>query len=410
MATSHPVKTADELAAMQTALAAAHEAVHIERQRSDVLHGQVHQLQAHVHQLTVDHQQQQQQHSHDSPTTVSDAHLQHTADLQQQLGAHAQTIAVLVGEKSDLAAGLAKFQSLAREKITEVEELQGRLNASRHRVQTLERDVAGARDAAQKLEQSRLALCTELETAHETVGAKQRQIDELADDRAELRQQLAVRKTDAADVQQQLQHARYELGLAQLKVKQLGDGGEPGGDGGDLSELLHEKAAGRQRIEELELALERLTAERDQSGEQYQTYVQQLTADNGRMAQQLHEYAEQNGQLAARESSLVQHLGDLERQMQQQMARQQANAAATFATDAATATTTAAAEVDTSPPADGGSPLRLVNEQLSVSGVRTLSMFSLHCTQMYFFVERKCPTSIANRRTARAVGRQRGKH
>lgn len=41
--------------------------------------------------------------------------------LQEQLRAHVQTIGVLVGEKAELAAGLNKFQGLAKQKCEEVE-------------------------------------------------------------------------------------------------------------------------------------------------------------------------------------------------------------------------------------------------------------------------------------------------
>lgn len=234
-----------------------------------------------------------------------------TGELQQQLQSHADTIAVLVGEKSNLAASLAKFQSLAREKIGEVEELQGRLNASRHRVQALQLDETAAREAAQKVEHAKQALYTELETAEDALKAKQRENDDLRDTVAELQELLSVRKEQQTEAQKLLEQTQYKLAVAdQLRVDNA--------DAGTEASLQ----SSQRRIEELELALDRLTAERDQSGEQYQAYVQKLTADNGRLAEQLNDYAEQNASLVAREASLVQHMGELERQMQQQIARQ----------------------------------------------------------------------------------------
>lgn len=294
---------------LQSALAVAHKATQQEQQRSNALAIELHQLK----------QQMSVAENTNNHTNV--------AELQQQLQAHADTIAVLVGEKSNLAASLAKFQTLSREKITEVEELQGRLNASRYRVQALERDVIQSREATQNVELTQQSLCTELETAQETLHAKQRQIDELQENVAELRQQLAVGKMEQTSEQQKLQQAQYELGVAQLHMTQLSNGNavsaEPqAGELAECSGIAASLQASQLRIAELQHLLESLTAERDQSGEQYQAYVQQLTADNGRLAQQLNDYAQQNAGLTAREASLVQHMSELERQMQQQMMRQ----------------------------------------------------------------------------------------
>lgn len=320
-----------DLAALQAALIAAQTANLAERSRNETLCTELQKL------------QQQQQRATIPTSTTSNQQHQHAnrnaaaGDLQQQLNAHAQTIAVLVGEKSDLAAGLAKFQQLAREKITAVEELQGRLNASRHRVQTLERDLGTGREAAHQVELSQQRLCTELETVQEALRAAQRNSEEMLDERAELRQQLIVRRDETAALQQQLEAVQRDLALQQLKVAQLSGGG----DDADAANVTGAPAAAtiaaadlektvgeqQQHIGELQLALDRLQVERDQSGEQYQMYVQQLTTDNARLGQQLHEYAEQNGKLEQREASLVLHMGELERQMQQQMAKQASLAA-----------------------------------------------------------------------------------
>lgn len=242
--------------------------------------------------------------------------------LQQQLQSHVQTIGVLVGEKAELAAGLAKFQSLARQKITEVEELQGRLNASRHRVQTLERDISTSKMNSERIEETQQKLCSELESGQEQQKLKQRQIDELTEECSELRRSLARYTNDTDSLNTQLHEARDQLSLAQLRVEQLTAGDGILLDDSKIEQLAQQKLAFERQVMELQQIVQQLGAERDQANQQYQNYVQTLNKEIGQLAQQLQTYVTDNERLAQREESLVRHVGELERQMQQQMAKQ----------------------------------------------------------------------------------------
>lgn len=242
--------------------------------------------------------------------------------LQQQLQSHVQTIGVLVGEKAELSAGLAKFQSLARQKITEVEELQGRLNASRHRVQTLERDISTAKTSSERIEETQQKLCFELESGQEQLKAKQRQLDELSEECSELRRSLTRRTTDTDSLNNQLQESRAQLSLAQLRVEQLTAGDGLHLDDSKIEQLAQQKLSFERQVAELQQIVQQLGAERDQANQQYQNYVQTLNKEIGQLAQQLQTYVTDNERLAQREESLVRHVGELERQMQQQMAKQ----------------------------------------------------------------------------------------
>lgn len=332
---------ANATAALQQALANAHSATQLERQRNESLATLVQQLKQQVH------QQAASVAASSAPATAAAANAATIEHLQQQLAAHAQTIAVLVGEKSDVTANLSKFQSLAREKITEVEELQGRLNASRHRVQALERELSTVREASAAVELRQQRLCDELEQSHDRLRQFEQRIAEHTDVAAELRQQLTVSNEANASTLRQLEVLRNELALAQLKIVQLGgdcEGQQPAVAAaaknaakvdGTTTTSATTLADSLQHIEQLQLEMERLATERDQAGEQYQAYMQQLSADNARLDQQLQDCVEQNGQLVQREESLLKHLGELERQMQQQMAKRQAFAAGAAAEEAA---------------------------------------------------------------------------
>lgn len=242
--------------------------------------------------------------------------------LQQQLQSHVQTIGVLVGEKAELAAGLAKFQSLARQKITEVEELQGRLNASRHRVQSLERDISTAKASSERIDETQQKLCSELESGHEQLKIKQRQLDDLTEECSELRRSLSRRTADTDLLNTQIHEIRGELSLAQLRVEQLTAGDGIHLDDSKIEQLAQQKISFERQVVELQQIVQQLGAERDQANQQYQNYVQTLSNEIAQLAQQLQTSVADNERLEQREESLIRHVGELERQMQQQMAKQ----------------------------------------------------------------------------------------
>lgn len=74
--------------------------------------------------------------------------------LQEQLQCHAQTVGILVGEKTELSTALSQSQLVTKQKITECEELQGRLKTSRSRVADLEKEVQALKSDRSKFEQN----------------------------------------------------------------------------------------------------------------------------------------------------------------------------------------------------------------------------------------------------------------
>ena len=65
---------------------------------------------------------------------------------------HIQTIGILVAEKSELQSSLGQSQKSAEKRLEEVEELSGRLKASRVRVTDLERNLATVSSSCQQYE------------------------------------------------------------------------------------------------------------------------------------------------------------------------------------------------------------------------------------------------------------------
>lgn len=241
--------------------------------------------------------------------------------LQEQLNAHVQTIGVLVGDKAELIASLNKFQGLAKEKINEVEELQGRLSASRHRVQLLEKDIGSIKSSHDKYDSSQQRLCTELEGAQEELRTLKKQIDDTVDERAELKQKLSIKSKEIDRLDAELTATKSDLNISQLRVEQFSAGDVIESDT-KIETLSQQKNFFEQQVHELQKMVQQIGSDRDQASQQYQNYVQQLTKESATLAQKIQEYAVDNERLAKREDSLVKHVGDLERQIQQQIAKQ----------------------------------------------------------------------------------------
>lgn len=244
--------------------------------------------------------------------------------LKEQLDAHAQTISILVGEKAELTAALTKYQGLARSNASEVEELQGRLNASRHRVSVLERDIGNMKSSHERYDSTQQKLCDELEQCQEEIKKFKKNILEAEEEIAELKRSSSLKSEKIGTLEQELKKINSELELSKLRVEQLSIG-DVIESAGRLENLGTEKIFFEQKARELEGVVQQLNAERDQSNQQYQNYVQQLNQEISKLAQQLQEYVAENERLSKREQGLVKHVGELERQIQQQISKQKKN-------------------------------------------------------------------------------------
>ncbi|XP_037025485.1 golgin subfamily A member 2 [Bradysia coprophila] len=252
--------------------------------------------------------------------------------LKGQLDAHAQTIGILVGEKAELTAALTKYQGLAHSNASEVEELQGRLNASRHRVSVLERDIGNMKSSHEKYDTTQQKLCDELEQCQEEIKKFKKIVSDSEEEIAELKRSSTLKAEKIGSLEQELKKRSSELELSKLRVEQLsiGDGVQ---SEGQLENLSAEKLFYEQKTHELEGVVQQLNAEREQSGQQYQNYVQQLNQEIAKLAQQLQEYVADNERLSKREQALVKHVGELERQIQQQFNKQKRNAEMSVSTE-----------------------------------------------------------------------------
>lgn len=243
------------------------------------------------------------------------------APLQAELQSQLQTIGILIGEKNDLNANLLKFQQQTKEKSDEIDELQGRLNASRHRVQTLEKEIGQIKSSHSKYDDSQQKLCSELEATQEEIRMLKKSNDELVEEVAELRQKLLLKSQNNDELRIEIGNLKTELNLSQLRVEQFSAGDYIHVDN-KIEKLMQEKSIVEHQVNELQALVQQLGLERDQSSLQYQNYVQHLNKESANFAHQVQELAADNERLSKREAGLTKHVGELERQIQQQLAKQ----------------------------------------------------------------------------------------
>lgn len=249
--------------------------------------------------------------------------------LRHDLNAHIQTVNVLVGEKADLTAKLSRCQQQIAEFESANMELQGRLNASRHRVNELEKDLSTLEKSHQKYDGSQQALCTELETLQEENRQLKRSKQEANDETVEVQHHLQLKTKELDEVKLKLKARDKELDMTRLRLEQMTAGdlirsevAEPTDNQAEQQKLDAER-----QIIELQNMVSELTGDRDRTQQQYQTYVQHLTKESTALQQRIQELTKLNEKLTKREQSLVQHISELERQFQKQISTQQRLAA-----------------------------------------------------------------------------------
>ncbi|KAK4880543.1 hypothetical protein RN001_008689 [Aquatica leii] len=224
--------------------------------------------------------------------------------LQEQLQCHVQTVGILIGEKTELSTALSQSQLLAKQKVSECEELQGRLKTSRSRVADLERDLQLLKTTKLKYEQSH-TFEEEIEKLN-----KDNQANLL-----ETREKFDIKSKENLELQRQVHEVTHHLSLAQLKIEQI-TSGENLQVETQIENLTQHKISLEKQVLELSEALKTTGVERDQASAQYQHYVQQLNNQVASLANKLESVTSENETLIKREQNLVHHIGELEKHLQ----------------------------------------------------------------------------------------------
>ncbi|XP_065077850.1 golgin subfamily A member 2 [Ochlerotatus camptorhynchus] len=246
--------------------------------------------------------------------------------IQEQLQMQIQAVGVLVGEKAELTATVGKYQSLMKVKATENDELQNRLKASRATVQKLEKELEGMKQSGSRFEDLERTIGTQLNEYQTEANKFKKLYEDLQEDLSELKQKLLVRNQEYQLVQKELEHTKSELGLSKLRIEQLSSEDDLDFNA-KVESLSQQNLIKSQQIKDLQGLISRIGSERDQSSLQYKEYVLHLNQDMANLANNMRELTEENNRLSSREENLVRHVGELEKQIQQQLTKQKTYAA-----------------------------------------------------------------------------------
>uniref|UniRef100_A0AAR5PGQ6 Golgin subfamily A conserved domain-containing protein n=1 Tax=Dendroctonus ponderosae TaxID=77166 RepID=A0AAR5PGQ6_DENPD len=240
---------------------------------------------------------------------------QQTMQMKSELQTHLQTIGLLVAEKTELSSNLSQYEISCKQKITECEELQARLRASRTRVADLERELAGLKSDKVKFESAGEQYGASLEALKLEYAALKTQKEELAQDLLEAREKLKNALEENLQLQQSNKDLAGKQSLAEVKIQQLSSGGTAGMDH-QLAQLTQEKFALQSEIASLNQSLKSIIKERDESTVQYQQYAQQLNAQISSLGSKLEQLQQERETLVLQDQSRISHIGTLEKQLQ----------------------------------------------------------------------------------------------
>ncbi|XP_018332805.1 golgin subfamily A member 2 [Agrilus planipennis] len=233
--------------------------------------------------------------------------------LKEQLQTHAQTLGILVAEKTELSTSLSQSQLTLKQKIAECEELQGRLRTSRGRVADLEKELNFFRQEKAKMEH--LINSDEMEGRNKELSILKERLNEVNQDLLEIKEKYNSKSEENRYLQNQIQDLSHQLSLAQLRLQQV-TAGEKHQNDVEIEALAQEKIQLEKRVKELSESLAATTAERDQSSVHYQHYTEQLNEQVNNLASRLQNLTQENERLSSREQELVRHIGELEKRLQ----------------------------------------------------------------------------------------------
>lgn len=243
--------------------------------------------------------------------------------LRDQLDNQIRTVAILVGEKAELAAQLATVESLSKVKELENEELHAKLGASRHQVQKLKEEQAHLKKSQQRFDSSQQNLCTEVENTRDELKQLRRSNDDLKEECLELRRKFDLKTIEFNSLQGKHKEKLQEIECLHLRLTQLvGADEDPLQRDRALEADAHQRIALEAQIQELLAQVEKANADRETAASHYQNYVQQLNKEREGWIVKVQEVTKERDELAKRDQQLVQHIGELEKQMQQSRSMQ----------------------------------------------------------------------------------------
>ncbi|GFO02133.1 golgin subfamily a member 2 [Plakobranchus ocellatus] len=237
--------------------------------------------------------------------------------LKEQLQVHIQTIGILVAEKTELQSQVNQSQRVSDQRLEEIEELNGRLKASRQRVSDLERSLSTSSQSSQSLQKSAAENSKEIERLKLELYNSKKHKEELQQQTSELREQLQSKTTENGNLASSVSDLEKRLEMAELYAQQLSSENENSQGNIDiLNSLQKERDSLLERLRQHEDLSQKLQLERDQVTEQYQQYTDHLRHQSHQLTQQITVLTEEREQLLNRQHSLEGSVLDLQKKLE----------------------------------------------------------------------------------------------
>ncbi|GFR79801.1 Golgi autoantigen, golgin subfamily a, 2 [Elysia marginata] len=237
--------------------------------------------------------------------------------LKEQLQVHIQTIGILVAEKTELQSQVGQSQRVSDQRLEEIEELNGRLKASRQRVSDLERSLSTSSQSSQNLQKSAAEHSKEIERLKLELYNSKKHKEELQQETLELREQVQLKTAENGTLSNSVSDLEKRLEMAELYAQQLSSENESSQGNIDvLNNLQKERDSLLDRLRQHEDLSQKLQLERDQVTEQYQQYTDQLRHQGQQLTQQITVLTEEREQLLNRQHDLEGSVLELQRKLE----------------------------------------------------------------------------------------------
>ena len=211
-----------------------------------------------------------------------------------------------------MQSSLNQSQKNAEQRLQEVEELSGRLKASRQRVADLERNYSTANSSSQKHEQLGKEYSKEVDRLKLDLYKANKSAEEAQQRNSELQGKLQEKVSQYSKLEDSMIELKGKLEMTELYVQQLQNQGvDSEATQEQIQQLMTEKTEMQSRVSHYEDAFQKLTTERDQLSEQYQQYIDQLKDRDVQLQQQITLLSEEKFQLLQKVEELESVINNL---------------------------------------------------------------------------------------------------
>lgn len=235
--------------------------------------------------------------------------------LKEQLQIHAQTTGILVAEKTELTSAITKYETLARKKTEQVDELCRKLKNSQSQISELEKEQLKMKKSVDDMEKMYQQMQSDYQHLDKKYTELKKDRDEQQMEIAELRQDVNLKNTELSNLHREYEEKNNLLSLAELKIQQLTNTPQ---ENQTLEGKHQAESVLEQQILQLHEALKSVNTEKEEGCKHYENYVKQLDARYEKLVEELESSKCEIEELKKQEESFIQRLSVMEQQYQQE--------------------------------------------------------------------------------------------